>query len=309
MSTVSALRRLRVGARRSPLSLAQTREVLSDLEAAHPGTEFVVVEITTGGDRDKDAPLLSLGRGTFVKDIEVALLEGEVDFAVHSAKDLSPDMLGGLTIGAIARRQDPRDVLVNRWGLALKDLPEGARLGTSSPRREAQIRAVRPDVQVLPIRGNVGTRLEKARGDQYDGVVLAAAGLLRLGLEAEISEFLSPEEFTPEAGQGALAIQARSDDSAVLKVVESLAHRPSSIAFRAERAFIAALGGGCKVPVAAYARLDGRELPIDGMVALPDGSRILRAHLVGDPENPESSGRALANELSEAGSAEIRDIG
>ena len=298
-------RRLRVGSRKSPLSLAQTDEVLTELRKVAPRVEFEVVSLSTGGDRNKDAPLLSLGRGTFVKDIELALLNDEIDMAVHSAKDLPPDLPDGLAIAAATERADPRDVVISKDGKTLDELPTAARIGTSSPRRTAQILALRPELAVVPIRGNVGTRVEKARGDQYDAVVLAAAGLLRLGMGDEITEYLAPEVCTPEVGQGTLAIEARSDDSTVSDLLAKIEHGPSSIVLRAERAFLAALGGGCKVPVTAFARIENRGMRIDAMAAEPDGSRIFRTSLAGDPQDPESAGRQVADQLLATGARRI----
>ena len=194
-------RPLRIGSRKSPLALAQTEEIAARLRARFPTLRFEVVPMSTGGDRSKDAPLLSLGRGTFVKEIEAALLRGEIDMAVHSAKDLPASSTDGLTIAAFGPREDARDVLVDRWNVSFDGLPAGARIGTGSPRRAAQLRALRNDVEIIPVRGNVGTRIEKARGDDYDGVVLAAAGLIRLGRQDAVSEYLSPEICTPDAGQ------------------------------------------------------------------------------------------------------------
>ena len=185
------------------------------------------------------------------------------------------------------------------------ELPPQARLGTSSPRRIAQLKALRSDLMVLPIRGNVGTRIEKARGEHYDGVVLAAAGLIRLGRQQEISEHLSPDTFTPEVGQGTLAVEVRVDDDATIEMLERIDHRPSSLALKAERAFLAALGGGCKVPVAAYAQLDGEELHISAMAGLPDGSRIFRIQVTGDADDAASAGNQAAEALLETGAREI----
>jgi hydroxymethylbilane synthase len=302
---VNTLKRITVGTRTSPLSLIQTEEILRPLRAHYPDIEFAIVPIATAGDRHKGAPLLSMARGMFAKDVEMALLDGEIDFAVHSAKDLTTTLPDGLVIAAIGQRLDPRDVLVDRWNLPLNELPTGARIGTSSPRRTAQLKALRPDIEVLPIRGNVGTRINKAQGDEYDGVVLAAAGLLRLGRESEISEHLSPEVCTPEVGQGALAVEARADDTATIEVLAKADHWPSSVAVRAERAFLAAVGGGCKVPVTAYARLDGGELHILAMAATPDGSRLFRAQAICDASDPESAGRRAAEVLARAGASEI----
>ena len=227
---------VKVGSRRSPLSVAQTGEVLSELGKSFPLTTFQVVPITTDGDRRKDAPLGSLDRGVFAKEIEIALLQGQIDIAIHSAKDLTSDLPEGLVIGGIPTRLDPRDVLVNRWGFSMEELPNGARIGTSSPRRSAQIKALRPDVQVLPIRGNVGTRIEKVRGDDYDGVVLAAAGLLRLGRQAEITEYLCTDVFTPDVGQGALVIQIRVGEPEILDMLKVVNDPSSSFEVGIERA-------------------------------------------------------------------------
>lgn len=298
-------KRIAVGTRTSPLSLIQTEEILRPLRAYYPNVEFAIVPIATAGDRHKGAPLLSMARGMFAREVETALLDGEIDFAVHSAKDLTTTLPDGLVIAAIGQRLDPRDVLVDRWGLPLNELPPGARIGTSSPRRIAQLKALRPDIEVLPMRGNVGTRMNKAQGDDYDGVVLAAAGILRLGREGEISEYLPPEVCTPEVGQGALAVEARAGDTATIEVLAKADHWPSSVAVRAERAFLAAVGGGCKVPVTAYARLDGGELRILAMAATPDGSRLFRAQAICDATDPESAGRRAADALSRAGASEI----
>ena len=302
---MTSRRTVTVGTRTSPLSLAQTEEVLLYLRRRFPDTEFTIAPITTSGDRKKDAPLLSLGRGTFVKEIELALLNEEIDLAVHSAKDLPPDLPEGLTLVGATPRKDPRDVLVDRWDLPLKDLPPEARIGTSSPRRVAQLRAARPDLQLLDIRGNVGTRMDKARGDHYDGVVLAAAGLIRLGRETETSDYLSIETCTPEVGQGTLAIEARAGDATIKGMVGEIDHQPSRKALDAERAFLAVFGGGCKVPITAYARPEGEQLQIMAMAATPDGSRVFRTRVTSDADDPESAGRQAAEALLDVGAREI----
>ena len=300
-------RLVRVGSRSSPLSLAQTDQVLSKLRVKFPDRRFVLQHISTTGDSNKDAPLLTMEKGMFVKEIELALLRGEIDLAVHSAKDLTVDLPEGLTLAAVAQREDPRDVLVDRWGLGLAALPVGARVGTSSPRRTALIMASRPDIKVLPIRGNVGTRLEKSRGDDYDGVVLAAAGLSRLGRLSEVSEYLAPDQFTPEVGQGSLAVQTRSDDRDTIEMVREIDDGPSHIALKAERAFLSAMGGGCSVPVTAYAQSAEDKLGISSVAALPDGSRVFRAAFDGDSDDPGSAGKTVAERLLEAGAKEIVD--
>ena len=299
------MRTLRVGCRASPLSLAQTEEILDRLRPAHPGRRFLVVPVTTGGDRRKEAPLLSLGRGAFAKEIETALLDGEIDFAVHSAKDVPSRLPDGLTLAAFGERRDARDVIVSPSGQTLSRMPRGSRLGTSSPRRTAQIAALRPDVRVVPIRGNVGTRVAKAKGPDYDCVVLAAAGLLRLGMEAQITEYLPPSACTPDVGQGALAVEARSDDGEVMGLLSAADHPPTTLAVTAERAFLARIGGGCQVPVAAYARLVGGRLRLSTMAALPDGSRLFKIDIECDPADPELAGRRAAERLIASGAAGI----
>jgi hydroxymethylbilane synthase len=287
------------------LSLAQTEEVLAPLRAAFPGVEISVVPITTGGDRRKEAPLLSMPRGMFAREIEVALLEERIDLAVHSAKDLPAQLPDGLAIAALTQRRDPRDVLVNRWRLPLSELPSGARLGTSSPRRTAQIKALRPDLEVVPIRGNVGTRLEKAKGEGYDGVVLAAAGLERLGLRDEVCEYFSPDRFTPEVGQGALLVETRTSDSRVSGMLSRVDHHPTNAEVTSERAFLAEVGGGCRVPVAAYAVLEDNALEISAMAATPDGGRIFRSRTTHDAARPAAAGREAAQALMDVGASEI----
>ena len=287
------------------MSLAQTEEVLAPLRTAFPDVEISVVPITTGGDRRKEAPLLSMPRGMFAREIEVALLEGRIDLAVHSAKDLPAELPDGLGIAALTQRRDPRDVLVNRWRLPLSQLPSGARLGTSSPRRTAQIKALRPDLEVVPIRGNVGTRLEKAKGEGYDGVVLAAAGLERLGLQDEVCEYFSPDRFTPEVGQGALLVETRTSDSRVSGMLSRVDHHPTNAEVTSERAFLAEVGGGCRVPVAAYAVLEDNALEISAMAVTPDGGRIFRSRTTHDAARPAAAGREAAEALMAAGASEI----
>ena len=298
-------RSLRIGTRKSPLALAQTEEIAARLRDRFPALQFEVVSMSTGGDRSKDAPLLSLGRGTFVKEIEAALLTGEIDLAVHSAKDLPASSTDGLTIAAFGSREDARDVLVDRWKVSFAGLPAGARIGTGSPRRTAQLMALRPDVEILPIRGNVGTRLEKARGGDYDGVVLAAAGLSRLGRQDDVSEYLSPDVCTPDAGQGSLAVQTRSDAEDVRELVSQIDHRPTSVAVRAERAVVGAIGGGCTSPIGAYASLLADAISVTAMAAEPDGSRIVRVRQVCDASDPEGAGRLVAEALIADGAGDL----
>ena len=298
-------RTFRVGSRTSPLSAVQTEEVLALLRPLFPAVHFKVVPLATEGDRKKTASITSLGRGAFVKEIERTILDGKIDFAVHSAKDLTVQLPDGLTAIAAGRRSDPRDVLIDRWGLPFDDLPAGARLGTGSPRRTASIKSIRPDLDVIPIRGNVGTRIRKAAGGDYDGVVLAAAGVLRLGRDREIAEYLPPDTFVPEVGQGTLAVEARCDDGAVLDMLETASDPSTSASLRTERAFLAELGGGCTVPVAAYAQVDGASIAVSSMAALADGSQVFRTSTTAPVGDPESAGRDAAQALLESGAGEI----
>ena len=300
-----------VGTRSSSLAVRQTEEILVQLRSLNPGVTFVVTTIKTGGDKDKVTPLvgLGLGLGIFVKEIEDALLRGDIDMAVHSLKDLPSELTPGLTLGAIGERQDPRDVLVDRWNLPVEKLPPGARIGTSSPRRTAQLNAVRRDLTLLSIRGNVDTRLRKIQGDDYDGVVLAAAGILRLGRGEEIVQYLSPEVFVPAVGQGALAVEVRCEDKETLDMVSKADHGPTRITVTAERSFLVALGGGCAVPVAAYGQIHEGKLRLVAMAGTEDGQHIFRTNLVADVSYPEDAGRKLAQKLMDAGAREILRVG
>ena len=296
---------IRVGSRGSALALRQTEEVLEKLRPLHPELEFRVVTVRTQGDANASAPLAGMGLGIFVKEIEQQLLESQLDMAVHSLKDLPTRLPDGLSLGAVLHRQDPRDVLVSSSGGGLSELPEGARIGTSSPRRESQIRDRCPQVTVLPIRGNVETRLQKAHGEEYDGVVLAAAGLIRLGLTEQISEYLSPQEFVPPPGQGVLAVEVRADDDRTLDMLRPVEHRPTRYAITAERAFLETLGGGCQVPVGAYARSEGQLLMLTVFLGTPDGRKVFRAKLRGLTHDPLQLASDAYLALVERGGGEL----
>ena len=304
---MAARHELKIGARSSPLSLAQAEEVAAPLRKRFADLRFEIATLSTAGDRDRRSSLVSLGRGAFVKEIEVALLEGRIDMAVHSAKDVPSDLPDGLTLAGTVPRRDPRDVLVDQWSLPLDELPKGARLGTSSPRRTAQLKARRPDIELVPIRGNVGTRLEKATGPDYDGVVLAAAGLARLGRLNEVAQYLPIDLCTPDVGQGTLAVEVREDDRELIEMLALIDDAPTSIALRAERSFLAALRGGCTVPVAAYARIEGGRLRITSMAATPDGSRIYRKDGEWSTEQPEEAGRRMAEALLQSGARDVME--
>ena len=285
---------IRVGSRASALALRQTEEALAPLRLAHPDLEFQVVTVRTGGDVDQTASLAQLGsnigQGVFVKEIELDLLAGNLDLAVHSLKDLPTVQPEGLTLGAIMKRQDPRDVLVNRWNCSLGQLPEGARIGTSSPRRRAQLMDRCPQCEVLSMRGSVATRLEKAKSDEYDGAVLAAAGLIRLEQTGAIAEFLSPQEFVPPPGQGALAVQIRDGDSETQDLVRPLEDSETRYAITAERAFLEKLGSGCTLPVGAYARSTGVNLFLTIFLCVIRRHQVFPGKDSGSAQRPPATG-------------------
>lgn len=292
--------RITIGTRGSALALAQSHWVAQRLRDAHPGLEVTIRTIETQGDRTQVAnvPLSAFGeKGIFAKEIEAALITGDIDLAVHSMKDLAAVLPEGLQIAVVPEREDPRDCVV---GMPLADLPAGGRVGTGSVRRSALLAHLRPDLNVLSIRGNVDTRIRKLRDGQYDSIVLAVAGLKRLGREQEIAEILDAEEFVPDPGQGALAIQTRVGDERTNQLVAALDHLASHIAIRAERAFLAALGAGCQTPVGAWARLEGGELVVTALLATSDGSVVRREKISGDPSEPEELGRRIAERLQES---------
>lgn len=296
---------VRVGTRGSALAIAQTEEVVSELSGAWPEVRFEIVTITPVGDRRKSAPLLSLGRGAFAKGVEEWLLDGRIDMAVHSAKDIPTVLPDGLVIAAYPERKDARDLIVNRFGAGFFDLPEGARLGTSSPRRSGQLLAARADIEIVPIRGNVDTRMSKVGEDGLDGVALAAAGLERLGRIGEATEILVPELCVPDAGQGALAVEILAEDEEMREMVEVVNHAPTWAAVSAERAFVDAIGGGCRVPVAAYAVPRGEHLDMTTMACLPDGAQIYRNRMEAPISDAVAAGREAARALMETGADSI----
>ena len=270
-----------MGSRGSDLALRQNEEVLEPLRPLCPDVEFQIVTVRTRGDVNSEAPLAGMGLGIFVSEIELQLLQGELDMAVHSLKDMPTKLPEGLALGAVLRRKDPRDVLVNRWHCPMADLPDGARIGTSSPRRQALLKSLCPRATVLPIRGNVETRLQKAMGDDYDGAILAAAGLIRLELSEHVAEYLSPQRFVPPPGQGVLAVEIRADDDSMQDVVRSIEDTPTRLAATAERAFLEKLGSGCQMAVGAYARAEGEILFMTIFISSPDGQKSFRAKIDG----------------------------
>jgi len=298
--------RIRIGTRRSALALWQAHHVADLLRAQEPGLEVVLHELTTQGDQILDRPLASVGgKGLFVKEIEASLLRGEIDLAVHSLKDLPAALPPGLCIGAVPARGDPRDAVCSPAFRTLAQLPHGARVGTSSLRRASQLLALRPDLQIVSVRGNVQTRLSKLESEGLAAVVLAHAGLLRLGLGDSATQVLEPSAMLPAVGQGALAIEQREGDASVTARVAKLEDAATRVAVEAERAFLAALEGGCQVPLAAFAELRGELLHLRGLVGAPDGTVMLREE--GELPVPDAAalGRAVAAALRERGAEEI----
>lgn len=287
-----------VGTRGSALAVRQTELVLQPLREAYPEVPFTVRTIRTVADRHPDSPLERLPEvGFFVKELELALLAAEIDAAVHSMKDLPSAVTPGLTIGAVAEREDPRDVIVSRDHVTLEALPLGARLGTSSPRRAAFLRVYRPDLEIVPIRGNVETRIQKVDAGDVDAVCLAGAGLRRLGLESHITQWLPFDIVPPAPAQGALGVQVRTGDSRAARVAAAADHMPTRHAVTAERAVLVRLAGGCRLPVAAFARVDGARLSLEAAIAAPDGRRIETAAGKGLVADAETLGKSLAEDL------------
>ncbi len=292
---------IRIGTRGSMLARWQAEHVKERLTAL--GHEVSLVVITTTGDRVLDRRLESVGgKGAFLKEIEEGLEAREVDLAVHSLKDVPTVLPDGLELCAILERADPRDALLSS-GAGLDDLPQGATVGTTSLRRQAQLRAVRPDLSLADLRGNVDTRIRRLREGRFDAILLAMAGLVRLGRADEVTEPLDPRRFIPAPGQGAIALECRADDAAVREAVASLDHPSTKRRVTAERAFLAALGGGCNVPLGAHAFEDGENLELIGLVARIDGSEVLRGESRG--AEAEEVGRSLAEELLSRGAGPL----
>jgi hydroxymethylbilane synthase len=297
-------RPLVIGSRGSKLALWQAEQARARLEAINPQVEVRIEIIKTTGDVKNDPLSVIGGKGVFTKELEDALLDGRIDIAVHSLKDLPTILPDGLSIAAICEREDARDALVLRAGAeggSLKDLQNGAVVGTSSQRRLAQLKALRHDVVVRDLRGNVDTRLRKLDEGQYDAVILASAGLVRLGLQERISARIAIGEMLPAVGQGAIAIETRTDNEFAVKSASRLDHRETRLACLAERAFLRGLGGGCQFPIAAHAILVDGLLKLDGLVAKPDGSEILRDSSSGSANEAEALGAALAEQLIQRG--------
>ena len=313
---------LRIATRKSQLALWQAEHVASLLRAAHPGLEIQLVPLLTQGDRIQDRSLAAIGgKGLFIKELEVAIEEQRADIAVHSMKDVPADLPDGLVIAAVLQRADPLDALVTTSGISrLEDLPRNAVVGTSSLRRQAQIRALRADLRIEAMRGNVDTRLRKldaggadaagagtagSGGVRMDAIVLACAGLIRLGLESRITARLDPKVCLPAVTQGVIGIECRQNDSRTLEYLQALEHAPTRLVMNAERSFAARLGGSCQSPIAAYAELEADQITLRGLVAEPDGSLLLHDTASGRAENGAALGRQLAERMLAAGAGPL----
>jgi len=299
---------LRIGTRASLLAVTQSTWVKNQIEQAHPGTTVELVKISTKGDRILDVPLAKVGgKGLFVKEIEDALLASEVDLAVHSMKDVPTELPEGLHIGIIPQRETARDAFLSVKYDSIETLPVGATVGTSSLRRKSQLAALRPDLQVVDLRGNIDTRLRKLDEGLFDALILAGAGLRRLGLAGRITTLLDPAIMLPAISQGALGIELRRDDAELLAGLQFFHHPATAVTVAAERAFLLRLEGGCQVPIGAHATLDGDTLTLTGLIAAVDGRRILKETIIGPTEQAAALGTALAETLLARGGKAILD--
>lgn len=297
---------LRIATRQSPLALWQAEHVRDRLLLAHPGLTVELVRMVTQGDKILDSPLAKIGgKGLFVKELEQGMLDGYADIAVHSMKDVPVEFPAGLHLPVVLEREDPRDAFVSNACAGFSALPHGARVGTSSLRRQCQLRTLRPDLNILDLRGNVGTRLGKLDQGDYDAIVLAAAGLIRLGLTDRITESLPTDISLPAIGQGIVGIECRTDDPWVNGLISVLADADAQVRITAERAFNRRLGGGCQVPIAGHATLDAGTLTLRGLVGEPDGSRVIRGDITGSAAQAQQLGTQLADELLGRGAGTI----
>lgn len=297
---------LKIGTRGSRLALSQSEWIKTEIAALHPDLRVQLVRIKTKGDRILDSPLSKIGgKGLFVKEIEDALLKKDVDLAVHSIKDVPADLPDGLHLPIFPNREDPRDAFISVDYNSLEELPRGATIGTGSLRRSAQLLNIRPDLAVLSLRGNVDTRMGRVGSGDLQAIILAAAGLKRLGLSSKIRQILPVDTFLPAIGQGALGLEMRQDDCRLFDLIGFLNHGPTELAVKAERAFLKRLEGGCQVPIAGHGRVEGEDIILQGMVAELDGSRIIRDEVRGQKDRPEETGINLAERLLRAGADKI----
>ena len=299
---------LRIATRKSPLAMWQAEFVKAELEKAHPGLEVILLPMSTKGDKILDVPLAKIGgKGLFTKELEDRMMDGDADIAVHSMKDVPMVLPEGFALGAILERHSPTDAFVSNEYASFDDLPKGAILGTSSLRRKAQLMAIRPDLEVRDLRGNVGTRLGKLDAGEYDAIVLATSGLQRLGLDERIRHEISPETCLPAVTQGTLGIEYFAKDTETFDIIQVLNHPKTEIRTKAERAMNHRLEGGCQVPIGVFAELEGEQIQLRGLVAELDGSTILTAEKSGTVEQPEALGVEVAEMLLEKGAKQILD--
>ena len=303
------MKTIRIVTRKSPLAMWQAEHVRDQLLNIHNSLNVELIGIKTQGDKILDSPLAKIGgKGLFVKELEVALLEERADIAVHSMKDVTVDMPEGLDLPIILEREDPRDVLIaNKPVTSIADLPKNARVGTSSLRRQCQIKNLRPDLKILDLRGNVGTRLGKLENDEYDAIILAAAGVIRLGLEDKISHYIESDTLLPAIGQGAIGIQCRTGDESTLSLISVLDHKDTHTRILAERAVNRRLFGGCQVPIAGFSELSDDQILIRALVGEVDGSQIIRGEISGHRDDAEKLGISLAEDLLARGADRILD--
>ncbi len=295
-----------VGSRGSKLALIQTNWVISELKRLNPGLEFQIEKISTKGDKITNAPLSRLGGvGLFTKELEVALIKEKIDIAVHSAKDVPTEIDEGLTIGATPKREDPHDVLISINNASLEKLPDNARIGTSSLRRKAQLLAFREDYKILDLRGNLDTRLKKLEAEDLDAIVVAHAGLLRMGYTGQISQIIPFDIMLPAVGQGSLCIEIRKDDTRIQKIVSAMDDEQTRIAVEAERSLLAKLQGGCQVPIGAYAEIQGKEVSIEAIICTLDGDHAIRDRHSGPKNQAVKIGEELAQRMLDNGGMKI----
>ncbi|MES9972148.1 MAG: hydroxymethylbilane synthase [Candidatus Thiodiazotropha sp.] len=291
-----------IATRKSPLAMWQAEHVAAELKKAHPGIQVELMGMTTQGDRILDTPLAKIGgKGLFIKELEQGLISGEADIAVHSMKDVPVELPQGLHLPVIMRREDPRDAFVSNRLQTIDALPQGACVGTSSLRRQCQLAEMRPDLTIKSLRGNVNTRLRKLDEGEYDAIILAAAGLIRLGFESRITALIGPEQSLPAIGQGAVGIECRVDDPRINDLIAPLHDTETAFCVAAERAMNQRLNGGCQVPIAGYAMLESGNLWLRGLVGEPDGSRIIRGEVEGTTQEAQAMGEGLADRLLEWG--------
>jgi hydroxymethylbilane synthase len=300
---------IKIGTRGSKLALTQTNSVVESLKKIAPDINAEICVIKTSGDIMQDVSLMQIGgQGAFVKEIEEALLAGSIDLAVHSMKDVPGEIPDGLAFAAILKREDVRDVLVSRGRIKFEFMPKGAKIGTGSLRRGAQIKAILPDVDIVPLRGNIDTRLKKIETENLTGIILAAAGMKRLGYAQTISQFLPIELMLPAVGQGALGLQIRKTDSELAQMLALLNHAPTAAEVTAERSYLRALGGGCRLPIAAYGLIEGGRLTLEGLVAAPNGTSVIRDKVWGTLDEAEELGRKLADMIMEKGGKKLLNL-